>query len=387
MSISCVSGSVSKDFPLYHSDRIPIYTPLYNFQHPRRISKIRITYSNEHPDIFRLKVMKEGGYRNPFLNNIENIDREEYLKKIENSKKKIKLIDFIKSSRKTSQDPNILNLIKNDQYIRKRKIENTHIKIASPRSNFSLSLDKKNIINKALKSLNKDKNRFGKNYIGNNIDFNQTVKIGDNYIINKNDINKLKKISCSFDINKSSNTGNSNDYNISDAQIRHLDKEINYPRKPIRKLNPITNTNQILYPPPFKFQKWGTFPTNYFILSNTKRGFSKKGGLFTELVNKNIDKIQVIRDDAKRKLKLKNENEKIEKEKFFQIINNYDLNQLNQINYKFNSLTPSNSMNNILIGKKFKELFSDKDKNTTRNKEKINNNYLLKNFNSYDKLV
>ena len=382
MTTTCVSGSVSKDFPLYHSDRIPIYKPLYNFQHPRKISNIRITYSNEHPDMFRLNVMNEGGYINPFLNNIENVDREEYLKKIENSKKKIKLIDLIKSSRKTSQDTNILSLIKNDQYIRKRKIENSHIAIASPRSNFSLPLDNKNIINKTLKSLNKEKDKIGKDFLRKNLDLNQMTKIGDNYLINKNDINKLKNISCSFDINKSSYVGNNNDYKISDAQTQYLDKEFNYPRKPVIKLNPITNTSQTLYPPPFKFPKWGSFSENYFILSNKKKGFNKKGGLFSELVNKNIDKIKVMKDDVKRKLKLKKENEKIEKEKFFQDIgynnncNNYNLNQLYQNNFIFNSLTPSNSMSNIFIGKQFQELFLEQNRN-----KGINNNYSLKNNN------
>lgn len=390
MEKTYVSGSISKDFPLYHSSLIPIYNPIGKFSpKTKNFSKIRITYSNEHPDIFRIKGMKEGGYINPFLNNIVKVDREEYIKKIDNCKKKIKLIDTIKCSRKISQDPKILSLIKNDEHIRKRQL--CIPDIYSPR-NISFSLDNKKIFNKAMNSLNQGLGKTAKDFTKKNIDFNQIEKIGNNYLISKNDIKKIKNISCAFDINKSSYAANSNDYKISDAQTKDPNKEFNYPRKPIYQLNPISNKNQTLYPPPFKFPRWGAFSENYYILSNTKKGFNKKGGLFSELVNKNIDKIKVMREDARRRLKLDKENEKMENEKLLQDtgynlnLNNYDLTQLNQNNYKFNSLTPSNSIKNILIGKKIKEMYSysDKDKNKT-SRNNTNKNF-LKNFNSFNEL-
>ena len=377
MENNCVNGQVSKDFPLYHNDRIPVYVPLGHFQHKRNISKIRIMYSNEHPEIFRLKGMKEGGYINPYLNNNDKVDREEYIKKIENSKNKIKLIDLIKRSRKFSQDPKILNLLKNDEYVRRKQIENSIPEILTSRNNFSLSLDNKKIFNKALNTLNQGIDKFARNYTKKNLDLNQMKKVGENYIINKNEINKLKNIACAFDINKSSYTCNFNDYKISDAQKKDPEKEFNYPRKPVIRLNPITNKNYTLYPPPYKFPRWGAFPENYLILSNTKRGFNKKGGLFTELVNKNIEKIKVIRDDIRERLKIKRDNEKKQKEKFFKEtgfninINNYDLAQLNQNNFKYNSLTPSNSLKNIYIGQKFKEMFSDNKNESSRNKNEL----------------
>lgn len=378
---NCVNGSVSKDFPLYHNDKIPIYTPLNNFIHHKNFSNMRMLYSNEHPDIFRLNAMKEGGYINPFLNNIDKVDREEYLKKIDNSQKKIKLIDFIKKSRKISQNPKILNLIKNDDYVRKRKIEEIPLELYSPRIYNSLSLDK------TLKSLNQGTNKIARNYIKKNIDLNQMNKVGGNYIIGKNDINKLNNISCAFDINKSSYTANSNEYKISDAQKEDPEKEFYYPRKPIIRFNPISNRNQTLYPPPYKFQRWGTFSENYFVLSHTKNGFKRKGGLFTELVNKNNDKMKFMKDDIKKRLKLKRENEKIQKEQLFQergfYTNNLDFAQLNQIN-KLNNLTPSNSMNNILIGQKFKEMLTD---NTNNKINRNNNNFIKFNSNSYNKDV
>ncbi len=384
MSTPCISGQVSKDFPLYHNDRIPVYVSQYNFQHPKNYSKLRMTYSNEHPDIFRIKGMREGGYINPYLNNIDKVDREEYLKKIENSKNKIKLIDFIKSSRKFSQDPKYLNLIKNEQYTRRKKIEES---TQNTEKNYnSLSIDNKRIFNKALNSLNQNISKLAKNYTKKNLDLSKVKRIGDNYLINKSEINKVKNISCAFDIKRSSYIANYNDYKISDAQKKDPDKEFNYPRKPIIKLNPINNKNQTLYPPPYKFPRWGTFSENYFILSNTNKGFNRKGGLFTELVNKNIDKIKVLKDDEKERLKQKKEIEKTQREKLFQDtgykFNNFDMTQLNQNYLKYNSLTPSSSMNNILLGKKFKEMFSDKSKNITHRNN--NNNNILKFIKSYN---
>ena len=98
-----------------------------------------------------------------------------------------------------------------------------------------------------------------------------------------------------------------------------------------------------------------------------------------------------MREDAKKRLKMKEENEKTQNEKFLQGIgynlnlNSYDLAKLNENSYKLNSLTPSNSMKNLLIGKKIKEIYSDKDMNktkTSRNNDTKNNYYLKHNSNN-----
>ncbi len=65
-------------------------------------------------------------------------------------------------------------------------------------------------------------------------------------------------------------------------------------------LNPINDKKQTLYPPPYLFPKWEAFPENYFILSNLKKGLNRTVGLFPELINKNIDKINVHKEDIKR---------------------------------------------------------------------------------------
>ena len=66
-------SSISKDFPLYHSDIIPIY------QSNKIIPKGKKTifsnnYTNEHPDFLKLDCMKEKGYRNPYLDEVITIE-------------------------------------------------------------------------------------------------------------------------------------------------------------------------------------------------------------------------------------------------------------------------------------------------------------------------
>ena len=105
-------------------------------------------------------------------------------------------------------------------------------------------------------------------------------------------------------------------------------------------LNPINDKKQTLYPPPYIFPKWAALPEIYFMLSNLKKWFNRTSGLFPELINKNIDKINVHKEDIKRQLKENKENQGYKK------IN------LDKTKRKDNSLIPSNSMNNILSGKK-----------------------------------
>lgn len=354
------NNSISEDFPLYHNEKVPIYRPLNIIHHQKNFSIKRITYSNEHPDLFRLKGMKEGGYINPYFKNIKSIDREEYIKKIENSKKKIKYIDFIKSDRKYSQDPKLLSLIKNDYYIRRKKIENIMSNELSPKNYYSLSSDNKILFNQALRKLNQSSEKVTKDILKQNIDTSKLEKISGNFLISKDDVGKIKKISSTFDINNSSYIGNYNDFKISEVQNKDFNKEFNYPRKPLLIYNPIKNERQTLYPPPYKFQKWGDFYENHFILSNIKNGFNKKGGLFSEFIKKNIDKLKVMKMDARERLKYQKENYSTQKEKILDnngYNQNYDNRQFILNNIKFHSLTPSNSVGNVLSPKKFKEIF------------------------------
>ena len=370
MSIKYSSGSVSEDFPLYHNENIPVYSAIKEKKHKKNISNIRIMVSNEHPDIFRIKGIKEGGYMNPFLNEVLKVDRDEYFKKMQEIGKKIKLIDVIKSSRKYSQDPKYFSLINNDEYYKsKNTIEYSKPEIYGQPPNFSLSLDSNNnFLNNALRTLNKERKRITRNNTKKNIDLDKMKKIGDNFIINQNDINKIKNVQCSFNLDKSSYISNLNNFEFSEIPKEDENKEFFYPRKPVYKLNPIMNTKTLLYPPPYIFPKWSNFAENYFVLSQTKNGLKRKGGLFSEFVNKNFDKLKVINDDIKKRLKQEREEEKMRRN-FSEINNNTTKNMFKSFTPKFSSLEISNFSNskyrksllfekmNILKNKSYKSIF------------------------------
>ena len=370
MSNKYSSGSVSEDFPLYHNENIPVYSTIKEKKHKKNISNIRIMVSNEHPDIFRIKGIKEGGYMNPFLNEVLKVDRDEYFKKMQEIGKKIKLIDVIKSSRKYSQDPKYFSLINNDEYYKsKNTIEYSKPEIYGQPPNFSLSLDSNNnFLNNALRTLNKERKRITRNNTKKNIDLDKMKKIGDNFIINQNDINKIKNVQCSFNLDKSSYISNLNNFEFSEIPKEDENKEFFYPRKPVYKLNPIMNTKTLLYPPPYIFPKWSNFAENYFVLSQTKNGLKRKGGLFSEFVNKNFDKLKVINDDIKKRLKQKREEEKMRRN-FSEINNNTSRNMFKSFTPKFSSLEISNFSNskyrksllfekmNILKNKSYKSIF------------------------------
>ena len=370
MSNKYSSGSVSEDFPLYHNENIPVYSPIKEKKHKKNISNIRIMVSNEHPDIFRIKGIKEGGYMNPFLNEVLKVDRDEYFKKMQEIGKKIKLIDVIKSSRKYSQNPKYFSLINNDEYYKsKNTIEYSKPEIYGQPPNFSLSLDSNNnFLNNALRTLNKERKRITRNNTKKNIDLDKMKKIGDNFIINQNDINKIKNVQCSFNLDKSSYISNLNNFEFSEIPKEDENKEFFYPRKPVYKLNPIMNTKTLLYPPPYIFPKWSNFAENYFVLSQTKNGLKRKGGLFSEFVNKNFDKLKVINDDIKKRLKQKREEEKMRRN-FSEIYNNTSRNIFKSFTPKFSSFEISNFSNskyrksllfekmNILKNKSYKSIF------------------------------
>ena len=314
MSTKYSSNSISEDFPLYHSKNIPIYSPIKaNNRHHKNITNLRIMVTNEHPDIFRIKGIKEGGYVNPFLKEVLKVDREEYYKKINDMSKKIKLIDLIKSSRKYSQDPKYLSLINNDDYFKKTKINFSSSDNLTLRNKFSVSLENnENLLNSALRTLNIKREKITRNNTKKNIDFNKMKKIGDNYIINQDDLNKIKTINCDFNTDKSAFMSNCSNYKLIKTfdESDFKDKSFLYPRKPLHIFNPINNSTTSLDLPPYIFPKWSNIAENYFALNQTKNGFRKKGGLFSQFVDKNSDKIKILNNDLKKKLKYLNENEK-----------------------------------------------------------------------------
>ena len=53
-----VNGEISRNFPLYHTNLIPIYQPLEKKSPKGKKVKELNFYTNEHPDFFRLDGMK-----------------------------------------------------------------------------------------------------------------------------------------------------------------------------------------------------------------------------------------------------------------------------------------------------------------------------------------
>ena len=314
------SGLISEDFPLYHSDIIPTYTDTNTHKHTHSCAPNRIIYTNEHPEIFRLEGMKQGGYFNPYLSESIKVDRSEYLKKLSNDRKNVNFIDFIKSNRKYSQDPKIIRYITvdaNKELRHKRLGKNTlnnesnnsteknEIKNDSHRVTLTEGNEKNSLIKKLnyyvpkidyrikrtldMDSINKNK-RY--NTMSNMSDEESPIKLKNP--VNIKNFSNFKISDMGNDINK-----NSNDY------------EFKFTRKLIRQYNPIKDKMETIAPPPFNNRKWSSFLENYFLLENSGKKFRRCGGLFSEFCNKNINSINVNKIRYQEEIKLK----KVQKEK------------------------------------------------------------------------
>ena len=320
--LGMVSGSVSKDFPLYHSAVIPTYEnpndKKYVHKHPKNYN----VYTNEHPDIFRLDGMKEGGYRNPFLDEIIKVDRSEFYKKLNEDRRNLNFIDFIKSNRKYSQEPKILRYISDDEKVelcRKRRAFETKNEIEDNSNKYILTENtNKKEYNSLLKQLN---------YLTPKINYRikRTLALNKscdnclnncNYIsteANKNDI--YKKINFEIDKSLARNFRNSSDfeigYKIDDKKIN----EFGFERKPIEQYNPIKDKMETIKPPPYKNSKWSSFLENYFFLMNSDKQFKRRGGLFSEFTDKNIGSILNNKFDMKQKKQKQNEEKSEKKQK------------------------------------------------------------------------
>ena len=120
------NNSISKDFPLYHNDLIPIYKSNKILPKGKKILFSNV-YTNEHPDFLKLDCMKEKGYRNPYLDEVIKVDRSEEFKNLENNKPRLQLINYLKCNRKYSQDPSKLKYIQSqfdiEMYKKRKRIK------------------------------------------------------------------------------------------------------------------------------------------------------------------------------------------------------------------------------------------------------------------------
>jgi len=329
----CVNGSISKDFPLYHSTIIPTYESPDERKYFHKRSKNRDIFTNEHPDIFRLEGMKEGGYVNPFMDKVIKVDRSEYLKKLSTDRKNLNFIDFLKGNRKYSQDPKIIRYISSDvdTELRHKRMGKTNISSENKEENdinknSKISLNKNILLTES--TINTNKKKYNNllrrlNYFVPKIDYRikRTLDIdnrGDNSI-NPDDLsidlendNLYKKISTGIDRKMYSNLRNTNgfEFELNDKQKKD-DEDFKFKRKEIYQYNPIKDRMETISPPPYKNAKWSSFLENYFLLMNSKKQFQRKGGLLSEFSNKNIGSINNNKFDIQQRLK----KEKEEKEK------------------------------------------------------------------------
>ena len=301
-----VNGEISKNFPLYHTSLIPICRRIEEkiYSQGKRTKELNF-YTNEHPDFFRLDSMRLSGYRNPYLDEVIKVNRNEQFNKMNSNADQIELINYIKSNRKFSQDPNILRVIMNETDIemqkkrqqiiedhKKKKIENKYV----------ININDINNYDKVIKELDSYTPRI--NYkMKKTIDPDENKKKIGNYFISEENYDKLKQITCQFNPHKSAYITNSNDYKISEANGRDKQKEFTHQRKDLTRFNLINYKNETIKPPISVNEKWSKFYENFYMtLLNNKKGFSQKGGLFTEFNNKNIGVINVNRRKNKEKL-------------------------------------------------------------------------------------
>ena len=319
------TGIISKDFPLYHSDIIPTYTDTNSHKHKHSFSNKRILYTNEHPEIFRLEGMKQGGYFNPYISESIKVDRSEYLKKLKNDRKNVNFIDFVKSNRKYSQDPKILRYITvdtNKELIQKRLgknklnnelnniTENDEIKKNSNFITLTEGNEKNNLIRKLSyyvpkidyrikRTLDMDSINKNKRYETINDISDDDLSIKYNSPVNMKNFSNFKLSDMNSDTNK-----NSNDYYFK------------FNKKSIRQYNPIKDKMETINPPPFNNKKWSSFLEKYFLLANSGKKFRRCGGLFTEFCNKNVHSIKINKIRQQEEFKLRKEQKEKEKNKF-----------------------------------------------------------------------
>ena len=317
------TGLISQDFPLYHSDLIPTYKDPNNRKHSHTISKNRYIYTNEHPEIFRLEGMKEGGYYNPYISESCKVDRSEFLKKLPLDRKNVKFIDFIKSNRKYSQDPKIIRYITVDtnRELRNKRLgnrkNNKSNNLTMSQENDKITPTEGNKYFNLIKKLNhyvpkidyRIKNTLEIDNINNNDDNSRRCHT----IGNINDDELIKEMATEAKNIKPSNMKNYSNFTFSEMDADKNQKEhvFKFNRKLVKHYNPIKDKLEIIKPPPFKNSKWSLFLENYFLRANSGKKFRRCGGLISEFCNKNIHSINVNKYTLQQELKTKKE----EKEK------------------------------------------------------------------------
>jgi hypothetical protein len=234
----------------------------------------------------------------------------------------VNFIDFIKSNRKYSQDPNVIRYITVDanKELRNKRMGNkkNDLILSQDNINSNISEYEGNRYLNLVRKLNhfvpkidyRIKNTLDMDNI-NNIDqgkrCNTYGNISNNELIEQ--MAKEEKIN-----NKPINFKNYSNFKINEMNDDDKNKDdFKFNRKPVRQYNPIKDRMEVINPPPFKNKKWSSFLENYFLLANSGKKFRRSGGYFSEFSNKNINTINVNKFRIQQELREKREQKEKEK--------------------------------------------------------------------------
>ena len=334
------SNYLSAEFPLPKGKYEGVNPPHSKYSEYREKNRRCLSnlYNNELPDLFKLDTMEENknGYHNPYLDEVLTIDRNEEFKKMNTNRKHIKIIDFIKSKREYSQNPEILKYIRSDFDIEMQKKRERVLKEKKEEKEsykFTLTEEnepKKGMYINTLKKLNKFTSPLSfiqkRDIIKDNV-----VPLSKSLNISPYDKNLIKSLKCYIEPQKSSYLKNLNCFNISEAENYNMnDRYFHFDRKPIVEYNPIKDIVEEKKRPQLLNQKWESFYENFFLLMNQDDGYQRKGGLFSEFTNKNIDNINFQKENDRENriilekkgiIKNKNKYAKSERNKSFKELN------------------------------------------------------------------
>jgi hypothetical protein len=292
------NNAVSSDFPLPLSQYSIINKQRVKIRNPITKNLEVFCYNSEAPDVFRLDNLKENknGYKNPFLDEIIPVNRNEIFKQMEFNANQVKLIDYIKSRREYSQNPLILKYIRTDfdfemEKKREQIKEKKEKKLNNLKYNISAgNINDRNLYEKGLKSLRTNIPKLSFKF-KNQIDKNNLELIGNKYKISSFDKKTFNTISSEIEPKKTGYFSNINDYKISEGDNLNNDEMCHFKRKSSSTYNILTNERDIVHYPNIMNRKWDKYHENFFLMIN-KGNFKKKGGIINELNNKIISVIK-----------------------------------------------------------------------------------------------
>ena len=292
------NNAVSSDFPLPLSQYSIINKQRVKIRNPITKNLEVFCYNSEAPDAFRLDNLKENknGYKNPFLDEIIPVNRNEIFKQMEFNANQVKLIDYIKSRREYSQNPLILKYIRTDfdfemEKKREQIKEKKEKKLNNLKYNISAgNINDRNLYEKGLKSIRTNIPKLSFKF-KNQIDKNNLELIGNKYKISSFDKNTFNTISSEIEPKKTGYFSNINDYKISEGDNLNNDEMCHFKRKSCSTYNILTNERDIVHYPNIMNRKWDKYHENFFFMIR-EGNFKKKGGIINELNNKIISVIK-----------------------------------------------------------------------------------------------